>query len=75
MVGREPDELRPARLADRLGDLLEFLAPGPFQLDVEVAVAQGVEEDQVDLVLQRSIEGDVPQGSQESREISVTLSI
>jgi hypothetical protein len=26
-------------------------------------------------LLQRSIEGDVPQGSQESREISVTLSI
>ena len=50
MMRREPDELRLSRLADRVGSLLELLAHGPLQFGVEVSVAQGVEEDQVDVV-------------------------
>ena len=50
MMRRESDELRLARFADRVGGLLELLAHGPLHFGVEVSVAQGVEEDQVDVV-------------------------
>ena len=50
VVAREADELRLARLADRLGDLPEIAAPRPLESVVEVAVAQRVHEDQVDVV-------------------------
>ena len=50
VVGREADKLRLARLADRLGSLLELAAPGPARLDLEVLLSQGVEEEQVDVI-------------------------
>ena len=50
VVGREADEPRLARPADRVGDRLELRAPGPGRLDVEVLVAQGVDQDRVDIV-------------------------
>ena len=51
VVAREAEELRLARLADRVGRLLEFLALDEVDGVVEaVVVAEAVDEEQVDVV-------------------------
>ena len=57
VVGREADELRLARLADRLGRLLEFLPLDEVDGVVErVVVAEAVDEEEVDVVGAQGLE-------------------
>ena len=56
VVRREADEFRLARLADRLGGFLEFLALGPFDLGCDVVIADGVNENQIDVIGLKGLE-------------------